>query len=63
MVRIEDTVYCDGCGVEITWGPVKAKGKDYCCIDCRDGYVCNCGDRMELEDDRRTSSDVVDTYI
>ncbi|RPI87835.1 MAG: hypothetical protein EHM41_03480 [Chloroflexi bacterium] len=62
MARIEDAVFCDGCGVEITWSPVIVSGKDYCCADCRDGLVCYCGDRMEMEDERRTGSDVMDTY-
>lgn len=53
MARIEGTVWCDGCGVEITWAPLVVKGKDYCCKDCLDGLVCSCGERMEWDDERR----------
>ncbi len=49
-MRISDTVFCDGCGVEITWAPVRSKQRDYCCQDCADGYECNCGARMEEDD-------------
>jgi hypothetical protein len=54
MARIEETVICDNCGVEITWSPIEEGGRDYCCQDCRDGYPCACGSRYELEDDRRS---------
>ncbi len=49
-MRIDDTVWCDGCGVEITWAPVKSGQRLYCCQDCADGYECNCGARMEEDD-------------
>lgn len=49
-MKIEDTIYCDGCGVEILWAPVRANQHQYCCADCRDGFECNCGARMESED-------------
>ena len=52
-MKIEDTIYCDGCGVEILWTPVRANSRHYCCADCRDGYQCACGARMESEDDAR----------
>jgi hypothetical protein len=52
-MRISDTVFCDGCGVEITWAPVRSGQHDYCCQDCADGYECSCGARMEDEDDSR----------
>ncbi len=54
MPRIDNLVFCDGCGVEITWSPVIKGHKVYCCRDCSDGLACNCGERMELEDDRRS---------
>jgi len=53
MSRIENTVYCDGCGVEITWSPVVHNTRDYCCQDCYQGLPCKCGERAELEEDRR----------
>lgn len=53
MSSIEGTIWCDGCGVEITWAPSVAERRRYCCEDCRAGLVCRCGDRLEQEDDRR----------
>jgi hypothetical protein len=49
------TIWCKGCGIEITWGAYVVEGCTYCCKDCFDGIPCHCGDRMEFEDDRRTS--------
>lgn len=49
-MRNSDTIWCDGCGVEITWAPLKANQSDYCCRDCAGGYECGCGARMEEED-------------
>jgi hypothetical protein len=54
-MRIEETIYCDGCGVEILWAPVKEKHREYCCTDCRDGYECSCGARMDEDDYPRGS--------
>jgi hypothetical protein len=67
MARIEESVYCDNCGVEITWAPyltTRRKGSDgggfhkvdYCCQECYKGYVCRCGERMEMEDERRSGT-------
>jgi hypothetical protein len=68
MVYIEGVVFCDGCGVEVAWSPVVVKtllpGSNllsqrplrYCCQTCADGLPCVCAERMELEDDRRSSS-------
>ncbi len=56
MARTQDAVYCDGCGVEITWSPIQKGNEIYCCIDCRDGMECSCGDRLELDDERRDSA-------
>ncbi len=55
MAKINDTVFCDGCGAEITWSPVLKGNQKFCCKDCSEGLECHCGDRMELEDDRRGS--------
>ncbi|MGE5224764.1 MAG: hypothetical protein ACM3PY_20200 [Omnitrophica WOR_2 bacterium] len=53
MVKLEENVFCDNCGVEITWSPVVEGNRHYCCQDCKDGLTCDCGQRMELDDDRR----------
>lgn len=53
MSKTENTVYCDGCGVEITWSPVIRGVHDYCCLDCYEGLSCKCGERLEQEDNRR----------
>jgi hypothetical protein len=51
MSRIENTVRCDGCGVEILGAPLVVDGYDYCCQDCRDGLECECSIRFEVEVD------------
>jgi len=53
MSSIEGTIWCDGCGVEITWAPTRAERRRYCCEDCRKGFLCRCGERLEQEDERR----------
>lgn len=53
MALFEEAIWCDGCGVEITWGPVVRGKRRYCCRDCSRGLKCECGVRMELEDDYR----------
>ena len=53
MVRDRDTIWCDGCGVEFTWAPVLDKQFVYCCADCHTGLPCQCGERIEQEDEYR----------
>ena len=53
MIRAEDTVWCDGCGAEITWGPIAVRNRIYCCWECAQGISCECGERMEIEDENR----------
>lgn len=53
MVKLEDTVFCDGCGVEILLAPVIKSRLEYCCEDCAQGYECKCGERMELDEPRQ----------
>lgn len=57
MSRSEGVIFCDGCGVEITWGPLVEGSCDYCCLDCLQGLPCRCGERMEIENDRRGSGE------
>lgn len=52
MARIEETVRCDGCGVEILGSPLVVAGYYYCCQDCRDGLECECAQKMEFDEDR-----------
>jgi len=42
---------CDGCGVEITWTPVLARGRRYCCARCAAGSECQCGYVVENEEE------------
>ena len=62
-MRISDTVYCDGCGVEISWAPVRHQQRDYCCQDCADGYECSCGARMEEDDYTRTRGETAGSLM
>ena len=57
MSRIENSLFCDNCGVEITWAPKVVEGFHYCCQDCYDGYECSCAQRVELDDDDRRGQD------
>ena len=56
MSQPEKTVWCLGCGVEIYWSPFLVGSQAYCCRDCSRSRRCACGERMELEEDRRGSS-------
>jgi hypothetical protein len=53
MARIEDTLWCDNCGVEIHGIPTVKDGYYYCCEDCRDGLLCECMGCLEFEEERR----------
>lgn len=54
MARIDTTIWCDGCGVEIVWGPLVVGRQTFCCQDCLDGRPCMCGERLDQEVDRHT---------
>ncbi len=51
----KESVWCDGCGVEVTWAPVRAGERYDCCQDCRDGLQCDCRQRQELDADERST--------
>lgn len=52
MSNIERTIFCNGCGVEITWSPIIQGERRYCCQDCLHGRGCTCATRQDLDDDR-----------
>lgn len=66
----ENEILCQGCGTEITWAPVVKryrKGEQgdlldahhyYCCQDCLEGRGCDCGARMDMDDERREGAQV-----
>jgi hypothetical protein len=43
MARRSRKIWCDECGVEITWTPVVIDHRRYCCQDCAVGLECDCG--------------------
>ena len=53
MSTIEQTIFCSGCGVEITWAPIIKGERRFCCQDCLAGKGCECGARQDLDDDGR----------
>ena len=55
MSLLADTIWCTGCGVEISWGPIYKNKQPYCCEDCAQGKPCGCAERMELDTDLHTS--------
>ncbi len=61
MMRFDETILCDGCGVEITWNPYIVGEKTYCCKDCYETGVCECGERMDYDDDRRSNELSIDS--
>ncbi len=54
MARYGNTIWCDNCGAEITWGPIVIGRNHYCCRDCWQGYRCECVDLIEIDEDRRS---------
>ena len=42
MVWYADTLWCDGCGVEIRWKPEKRGSLVFCCKRCLIGEDCDC---------------------
>lgn len=51
-----DSVWCDGCGAEVTWAPVILRDGQYCCDDCAVGLECSCRDRTTLDLEERAES-------
>lgn len=47
MVQYQKTIWCDGCGVEITWIPLIENEFHYCCLECKQGLRCECGEFRE----------------
>jgi hypothetical protein len=52
-MHFHDTVWCDGCGVEIAWPTQSQASLHFCCATCFAGELCDCSTRLELDDDRR----------
>jgi len=44
MAWYADTLWCDGCGVEIRWIPLKKNKHVFCCQRCLIGEECDCED-------------------
>ncbi len=44
MARYKDTLWCDGCGVEIQWEPIEKSQLFFCCRKCLLGEICDCDD-------------------
>lgn len=63
MSNIEQTVFCHGCGVEITWSPVIKGHRRYCCEDCLHGRGCTCATRQDFDDDRRPTPNASNTPL
>lgn len=62
MAKIQGAVFCDNCGVEVSWTPyyiiptIHEPGKrrgEYCCQECAEGYRCKCTERALLEEEDR----------
>jgi hypothetical protein len=55
MSLIDNIHLCDGCGVEIVGAPVRVNKKYYCCQDCADGRECDCGKRLDGDEEIRSA--------
>ncbi len=53
MSHLEDTIWCSGCGTEITWTPYIIDDQVFCCQNCAYGFSCECGAMMDGEDEYR----------
>ncbi|HNT22805.1 MAG TPA: hypothetical protein PKM21_00450 [Anaerolineales bacterium] len=58
MLNLEREVFCENCGAEITCGAYVINDHIFCCKECYEGYPCTCGERMDVEIDRRSSQPV-----
>ena len=58
MSRDEESIWCDGCGIEIRWRPLVVGKFVFCCTDCLHGRACDCLDRLEIEDERREGKSI-----
>ena len=47
MVWYHDTLWCDGCGVEIRWAPLEKSQHTYCCQKCLKGEECDCEEYLD----------------
>lgn len=61
MGRLDGTVRCDGCGVEVVLSPVVVDNLEYCCLDCSQGIRCKCAEQIELDDAGRNRQSNMDT--
>ncbi len=61
MMRFDETLLCDGCGVEISWAPYTVGEKTYCCKDCYKIGVCDCRNRQDDDDERRGNEVSIDS--
>jgi len=60
MSDAAENLWCEACGVEITWSAHIIEGHMYCCQECFEGIPCNCDARMALfEEDRRSNQTAV----
>lgn len=57
MALNDEMVWCDGCGVEITWGPIIVGERIHCCRDCAQNIPCRCGERLEIDDYSRSTTE------
>jgi len=48
--RMEDVLFCDGCGAEIAGAPYVQGQMMYCCEACSAGLECDCA--LVLDDGR-----------
>ena len=57
MVRYHDTLWCDGCGVEIHWTPLEKGQLVFCCRRCLMGEECDCEDFQDEYPSNLTSQE------
>lgn len=58
MTVPREFIWCQGCGIEVTWSPYLNNEQMFCCEECSRGIFCRCAERMELDNDRQGNSSV-----
>jgi hypothetical protein len=53
---VEHGVFCDGCGVEITWVPILSDGRRYCCALCTRGATADAATQSKMKTKRAPRS-------
>ncbi len=63
MVRYLDTLWCDGCGIEIRWEPIQKGSLHFCCKECLAGEQCDCDQSEDDYPPGKLPADIIQSLI